>query len=153
MYIHIISAIGWVGGILFLGIVAVPAIRRLDDRLRSDLMNELGRRFRIVGYSLLGVLLITGVIQAAVHGATVTNLLNGAFFQTRFGYNFGLKMLFIILMLIVSISHDFYIGPASIRASEAGKDTTQLRKTASWLARITAILALIVVAYAMKLVR
>lgn len=153
VYIHVISAIGWVGGILFLGLVAVPAIRRLDDKKRSALMNDLGNRFRSVGYVLLVILLITGVIQAIAHGATVANVINGTFWRTPFGTNLGLKLIFIVLMLGVSISHDFFVGPASIRASDSGHDATRLRKTASWLARITALLALIVVAYAVKLVR
>lgn len=153
VYLHVLGAIGWVGGILFLGLIAVPALRRLDEKKRSQLLNELGTRFRVVGYTLLGILFLTGIVQSAARGATIANVLDGSFFQTTFGRNLGLKLLFIALMLVVSISHDFFVGPASVRASEAGQDTTRLRKTASWLARITALLALIVVAYAVKLAR
>lgn len=117
-------------------------------------MNELGLRFVKIGYTLLGVLAITGIVQAWFHGATVANILNGSFFtMSTFGRRLGLKLLFILLMLGVSISHDFYVGPAAIRAVQEGRDPTRLRKIASWLARITAVLALIVIAYAMLLVR
>lgn len=153
VYVHVLSAIGWVGGILFLGLIAVPALRRLEPGQRAQLLNVLGTRFRNVGYTLLLLLLITGVIQSVFHGATVANVLDGSFFSTHFGRNLGMKLLFIALMLVVSISHDFFVGPASVRATEAGQDTTRLRKTASWLARITALLALIVIAYAVRLVR
>lgn len=154
VYIHIISAIGWVGGILFLGLVAAPAARNLDDEHRSLIMNDLGSRFVKVGYTLLAVLAITGIIQAGHYGATVTTFLNGSFFTAHeFGRRLGLKLLFIVLMLGVSVSHDFYVGPAAVRAAQAGKDTAKLRKIASWLARLTALLALIVIAYAMMLVR
>lgn len=154
VYIHIVSAIGWVGGILFLGLVAAPAARQLEDEARSKIMNELGSRFVTVGYTLLGVLAVTGVIQAGFRGATVATFLDGSFFAaSEFGRRLGLKLLFIVLMLGVSVSHDFYVGPAAVRAAEAGKDTAKLRKVASWLARITAVLALVVIAYAMQLVR
>lgn len=154
VYSHIVSAIGWVGGILFLGLVAAPAARQLDDTARSKIMNELGSRFVKVGYTLLGVLAVTGIIQAGFHGATVATFLNGSFFAaSTFGRRLGLKLLFIVLMLGVSVSHDFYVGPAAVRAAQEGRDTARLRKIASWLARITALLALIVIAYAMQLVR
>lgn len=153
VFIHVISAIMWVGGILFLGVVAVPAVRRLQSETRSVLMSELGRRFRNIGYTLLGVLIVTGVIQAWVHGATVTNVLNGSFFQSRFGATLGAKLIFVLLMLGVSVVHDFVVGPASVRASQEGRETESLRKTASWLARLTALLALAVIAYAVMLVR
>lgn len=153
VYLHILGAIGWVGGILFLGLVAVPAVRKFDDDSRSRVINELGSRFRTVGYALLGLLAVTGIVQSAYHGATVANVLSGRFFQTSFGRTLALKLLFIALMVGVSVAHDFFIGPAAVRASDAGQDPTRLRKTASWLARITALLALIVVALASLLVR
>lgn len=153
VYVHIIAAIGWVGGILFLGLVAAPAVRRLEDKHRAEVMNEFGVRFRAIGYTLLAILAATGVIQAAFHGATVANVLNGQFFQTSFGRTLGMKLLFIVAMVGVSVAHDFYVGPAAVRIAEAGHDTARLRKIASWLARITALLALIVVAYASLLVR
>lgn len=117
-------------------------------------MNELGSRFVTVGYTLLGVLAATGIVQAWMHGATWTTFFNGSFFTASdFGRKLGLKLLFIVLMVGVSASHDFYVGPAAIRAAQEGRDTTELRRLASWLARITALFALIVVYYAVQLVR
>lgn len=153
VYVHIIGAIGWVGGILFLGLVAAPAARKLDDENRVNIINEIGNRFRTIGYTLLGILAVTGIVQSAFHGATVANVLNGHFFQTSFGRTLGMKLMFIVLMVGVSVAHDFFVGPAAVRLGQAGHDTARLRKIASWLARITALLALIVVAYASLLVR
>ena len=82
-----------------------------------EFLNEIGRRFRNIGYVLLGILILTGVIQAIHHGATIENVLDGSFFQTTFGSRFGKKMLFFISMLAVSIAHDFFLGPATIRAT------------------------------------
>lgn len=155
VFIHIIGAIGWVGGILFLRFVAVPAIRRLGAEERTQLLEDIGRRFRTFGYGLLVLLALTGVVQAAAYGATWQNLLDGSFFQTRFGVRLGMKLFFIALMLIASISHDFFVGPASVRAARTGNVAEQerLRKIASWLARLTAVFALLVIYYAMRLVR
>lgn len=151
--IHVLGAITWVGGILFIALVAVPSLRRMQSEIRTEFLNDIGRRFRNIGYGLLGVLIITGVIQAIHHGATIENVLDGSFFQTTFGSRFGKKMVFFVTMLAVSIAHDFFIGPATIRAAREGRDTERLRKAASWLARITGLLALGVVYYAVLMVR
>jgi len=153
VYIHVVAAIVWVGGILFLGLIAVPAARRLAPDVRTHLLGELGRRFRFVGYMLLGVLIATGIVQSAFRGATLANVLDGSFFATSFGRTLGFKLLFFTLMLAASIAHDFFVGPASVRAFRAGQDANRLRKAASWLARVTAVFALLVVAYAVLLVR
>ena len=153
VYIHVIAAIVWVGGILFLGAIAVPAARRMPPGPRTQLLSDLGRQFRRVGYVMLLVLIATGIVQSAFRGATVSNVLDGTFFATAFGRTLGLKLLFFVLMLVASIAHDFFVGPASVRAAKEGNDTAALRKAASWLARFTAVLALVVVAYAVMLVR
>lgn len=153
VYIHIIGAIIWVGGILFLGFVAVPATRHMPTQERGQLLDALGRRFRVLGYAVLTIIAITGILQAGFQGATVANVLDGSFFATRFGKVLGIKLIFVVLMVAVSSVHDFYIGPRSADALAAGSESEGLRKAASWLARITAILALLVVYYATKMLR
>lgn len=153
VFLHVIGAVIWVGGILFLGFVAVPATRKMPIHERGELLDNLGRRFRNLGYWVLVLLVVTGTIQAGRHGATWANALDGSFFRTRFGAFLGLKLIFFTLMVITSSIHDFYIGPASADALAAGHSSDRLRKTASWLARITALLAILVVLYATRLVR
>lgn len=143
----------WVGGIAFLAIVAIPSVRRIKPETRSQLIGELGLRFRNLGYTLLAVLIATGVIQSIANGATVANVLDGSFFHTRFGSALAHKLVYFALMLAVSIAHDFYVGPKSIRLAQAGQEVAHLRKAASWLARLTAVFTLLVVLYAIQLSR
>lgn len=153
VYLHVVGAVIWVGGILFLGFVAVPATRSLPPDKRGALLDALGRRFRALGYAVLVLLVVTGTLQAGARGATVASVLDGSFFRTGFGAALGIKLIFFALMVVVSALHDFYVGPASARALAAGGSDEKLRRTASWLARITALLALLVVLYATRLVR
>jgi hypothetical protein len=55
---------------------------------------------------------------------------------------------------MISLVHDFRIGPASTAASQSDdrKRAERLRKTASWLGRINALLALAIVFLAIALV-
>lgn len=153
VFIHVISAMIWVGGIAFLGIIAIPSVRRLQPETRSQLVGELGLRFRNIGYTLLAVLIATGIIQSIANGASISNVLDGSFFDTRFGSALANKLIYFALMIGVSITHDFYIGPKSVKLAQAGQNVDHLRKAASWLARLTAIFALLVVLYAILLSR
>lgn len=153
VFLHVLGATIWVGGILFLGFVAVPSARRLPDQTRSSLLDDIGRRFRTIGYAILGLLFVSGVIQMAVHGATVANVVNGSFFATRFGSTLGIKLILVVMMVAVSVIHDFFVGPASVDALAAGRPREGLRKAASWLARVTGLLAILVVYYAVRMMR
>ncbi len=153
VFVHVLGAVIWVGGILFLGFVAVPAIRRLPDDARGNLLSTIGRRFRLIGYLALAVLFITGIIQMVTLGANLSNVLDGSFFATRFGSSLAIKLVLVVIMVSVSAVHDFVVGPASARALASGADTTNLRQAASWLARVTAVLAVLVVYYAVRMLR
>ena len=46
-WVHVLSAITWVGGMLFIALVLVPVTRGLGDPgLRTRLVQAAGRRFR-----------------------------------------------------------------------------------------------------------
>jgi hypothetical protein len=50
VFVHILSAIVLVSGMLFVALIAVPAIRHLPAAERAGLLGRLGRRFRLVGW-------------------------------------------------------------------------------------------------------
>ena len=154
VFIHVMSAMLWVGGIFFVSLVAVPVARGLDERERTTLMSQLGRRFRTVGWWLLAVLWTTGLIQMHIRGATVANVLDGTFFtRNEFGRIMGSKLLLVLVMMGISLIHDFVVGPRAAEVAAAGGDPRQLRRVAAWLGRINALLALGIVGHAVVMVR
>ena len=62
--VHLLAATVWVGGTLALVFVAVPAAQRLEGEARARTLRELGRRWRPVGWSALGVAIATGAAIA-----------------------------------------------------------------------------------------
>ncbi|PZN06282.1 CopD family protein [Thermaerobacter composti] len=153
VFVHVLAAMVWVGGILFLSLVVVPASRRYPADVRARLFADVGRRFRVVGWTALAILAVTGAVQMAARGATLANVMDGSFFQTPWGRILGAKLLAVSLMMLLTAMHDFVAGPAAERAARAGGDPERLRRRAGRLARVTAILALIVVFLAVQLVR
>ena len=71
--VHLLAAIVWTGGTVALVFVAVPPVQRLQGPERAELLRELGRRWRPIGWSALGIAAVTGVALAqrahAFHGA------------------------------------------------------------------------------------
>ena len=135
-WIHVVSAITWVGGMLFVALVLVPMTRRLEDPvLRRRLVQEAGRRFRTVGWVALGLLIATGL----------ANLWLDPFLLRS--PRFHAKLSLVVLALILSIVHDFVVGP---RAGAPDADPS-LRVRASWLARLNTLVALAIVLLGLSL--
>ena len=63
-WVHVLSAITWVGGMLFIALVLVPTVRALGDAtLRTRLLRDSGQRFRTVAWIALAFLLLTGLVN------------------------------------------------------------------------------------------
>jgi uncharacterized membrane protein len=158
VFIHIMSATVWVGGMFFVALVAVPALRRLPGPERGRLLGSLGRRFRLVGWITIALLLVSGIVNSVFRGVSWESLASGEILGSGFGQLLAIKLVLVTAMLLISVVHDFIVGPASVRALEAAELGTaggaeRLRRWASWLARVNAILALVVIGVAVVLVR
>jgi putative copper export protein len=137
-WLHVVAAMVWVGGMLFVALVLVPALRRLDDPpLRARLIHEVGLRFRTVGWVALGVLVVTGVANLWLF----PHLIGSPRFHAKLGL--------VVLALTLAGLHDFVLGP---RAGAPGADPA-LRRRASWLARVNVLVVLAVVALGLSLLR
>jgi uncharacterized membrane protein len=156
VYLHILSAMVWVGGMLFLTLVAVPIARRLPPPERARLLDALGRRFRVVGWSSVALLVATGIVNSGYRGVTWGSLASGAILDTTFGQLYCLKLSLVAAMLAITALHDFVLGPRSTRAlaaSSAGTPQGPGRRTLRWLTVLALLLALLIVAVASMLVR
>jgi putative copper resistance protein D len=154
VWVHILSAMIWVGGMFFLVLVNLPILKKPPfDKLLIEFLLKTGERFRIVGWVCFLLIILTGYINLFYKGITFNTLLNENFWlQNPFGKILGIKLLIFILILIISVLHDFFIGPKAI--NEKNETTqNQFRLYARWMGRVTMILALIVVWLAVNLVR
>ncbi len=162
VFLHILSAVIWIGGMFFLALVVVPTTRGLTPSERAALFGAVGRRFRMVGWVCIGVLLVTGAVNSAYRGVTLENLFSAALWGSPFGTTLALKLGVMAVMLGLSVYHDFAIGPRSVRVLAQATETPtpdllelarRLRVRASVIGRIEAVLALVVLALAIMLVR
>ncbi|MDR7447343.1 MAG: DUF4149 domain-containing protein, partial [Armatimonadota bacterium] len=111
VFLHVLSAVVWVGGMLFLALVAVPVLRGLPDRPRADLVARMGERFRPVAWTCIVVLLVTGILNLAYRGVSWESVATGRLWQSPFGHVLAWKLVLVAAMVVLSAWHDFLLGP------------------------------------------
>lgn len=157
VWLHILAAAIWIGGMAFVALVLVPVIRRPEHRgLAPSLVHWTGVRLRWVGWSCLAVLLGTGVVNLGVRGFGWVDLASGRLWQGPFGHTLAMKLVLVAVMLLVSVLHDFVIGPRATalwQTDPGPSGALRLRRLAGWLGRLTLLLALVVVGLGVILVR
>lgn len=152
VFLHVVAACLWVGGLLFFALVLVPALRRSRDPRTVELVRAVGKQFRVVGWIDLGVLVATG-IGNLLYRVPLSTLTEGAFWGSDFGRLLAMKLGLVLAMVGISIVHDV-VGIRAMDAASSGTASAQsLRRFASQLGRATAMLALGVVLLATLLVR
>ena len=112
--VHLLAAIVWAGGTVTLVFVAVPAVQRLQGPDRAALMRELGRRWRPIGWSALGVAVVTGIVLAQRAHA-----FDGA--PHDFDWVLAVKGLLVGLLAAGAYVHDFVLGPGFARQVREGR--------------------------------
>lgn len=155
VFLHLVAAMAWVGGMVFLVAVVVPMLRT-DRKRAGELLRDLGFRFRAVGWAALVTLVVTGAFNVYRRGFGLADVFSGTVFLGAWGRVLAHKLALVAIVLVLSAVHDFRIGPEAARLMTDGSDPARaerLRKAASVIGRITFALALAIVALAVSLVR
>jgi uncharacterized membrane protein len=154
--VHVLAAMLWLGGMLFIGLIGAPVLRALDPpALREKLFHQLGVRFRTAGWLTIAVLIATGVANLYYKGWLRWDGVLGSpdFWRTTSGLTLGVKLVGVGAMLIVSALHDFVLGPRAGRGRLDSPEAKSWRRSAAALARVNALLGVVVVAAAVLLAR
>lgn len=154
--LHVMAALLWLGGMFFLGVVGAPVLRAVEPpALRQQLFHELGARFRSIGWGAIAVLIVTGLLNLYFRGLMRWSGVLGeaAFWRTALGTALGVKLTAVIVMLIVAAIHDFHLGPQAGRASSGSPEALRLRQRAAMLARVNALIGVVLVVAAVRVAR
>jgi putative copper export protein len=112
--VHLLAATVWVGGTIALVFVSVPPLQRLEGEQRARLLRDLGRRWRPIGWSALGVAILTGAVIATRDGAFDTT-------PARFDWVLAVKGVLVGLLVAGAYLHDFVLGPGLARQIREGR--------------------------------
>lgn len=112
--VHLLAAIVWVGGTVALVFVAVPPVQQLEGEARARLLREFGRRWRPIGWSALGVAVVTGIVLAVRAHAFESA-------PSDFDLVLAVKGALVGLLVAGAYLHDFVLGPGLARQVREGK--------------------------------
>ncbi|MDT7923514.1 MAG: DUF4149 domain-containing protein [Chlorobiota bacterium] len=140
--LHILAATFWLGGMLFLAIVVVPALRGAPERAR--LLERMGKLFERASVIALAVLLVTGVVNLLFRGvAQVSDL-----WSSPVGRMGALKLALFVVMAILSLWHNVVLGRRALALLQQGREDPHAARWvlwSRWVGRLLVLLSVILV--------
>jgi len=152
VWIHLIAAVGWIGGTMFLSLVLAPSYRAMASKPDAGaLFRTSAKRFRLVVWGAVAILLLTGPLLALSHGWPL-------FEPARWPSPLSLKLVLVAVLLLLTLAHDLVLGPRvrAILTLPSDKRTAldqTLMAAAAWLPRVALVLSLAVLFVAVMLAR
>ncbi|MEE8423283.1 MAG: DUF4149 domain-containing protein [Thermodesulfobacteriota bacterium] len=142
LFLHVMAAILWIGGMLFITLVLAPFLRSLNDRKQQSMLYQaVGTRYRFWGWVAIVTLLITGPINLYLMGISPLLIFNPAFHGTDYGFALMMKLGFVFIIVASSLLHDFWIGPKA-------RQSPKYSKIAKIAGRSNLIIAILIVIFA-----
>jgi putative copper resistance protein D len=150
--LHLLAAVTWIGGMVFLSLVLAPLVRgRKAAPEFMALFRSAALRFRPIVWVAIAVLLATGPMLLSLRGISVTSPASWPGIVT-------VKLTLVGLLLFLTFLHDLVFGPQVRRVSaipDAQRTAGErvIFRTARWLPRLSLLIALVVVIAAAMLAR
>jgi putative copper resistance protein D len=156
VWLHLLAAITWVGGMLFLVLVVVPWLRANPGGNAAAFLRETGRRFRNVSWVAFAVVLLTGTFNLWMRGVRLADLTRGEWLSSPFGALVLFKLFVFATVIAISLTHDLVLGPRATEAIQRdprSAEAARIRRMASLFGRANVVLALVLVATGVMMVR
>ncbi|MBL8038590.1 MAG: CopD family protein [Nitrospira sp.] len=150
--LHILAAVSWIGGMIFLSLVLAPLVRsRKAVPEFMALFRSAALRFRPIVWVAMAILLLTGPILLSLRGVAVVS-------PSAWPGIVMAKLALVALLLFLTLLHDLVLGPrvsrvSAIPESQRTAGEQVVFKTARWLPRLSLLIAMAVVIVAAMLAR
>ena len=116
--LHLLFSAIWLGGLLYISVVLIPAARRLPERLQAALLARGAPEFGAIAIVSAAALALTGSLNATVHLTSFAQ-----FASTAYGRTLFVKIELFLIMVAISAFHAFWLRPrlsrSLARASQA----------------------------------
>lgn len=143
-FIHQMASIAWIGGMVFNLLAVLPAVQQsLDPSLAGKFMGALMKRVRVIAYSSLLALFITGIplkIASEYYGGIIN-------FDTTWSTASFVKHVLVAILALVAFYSFERLSPKVAKVAQAGpsKELLQLRNRQKKLAGLSFLLGLSIV--------
>jgi copper resistance protein D len=120
--LHLIAAAAWLGGLVSLALL-LAAARRHQAVAWASLARDAAQRFSTLGIISVGVLLVTGIVNAWILVGSFHALL-----ITEYGQLLMLKIVVFAIMLVFAAVNRFWLTPQLVLAPESEPQLNSLRQ-------------------------
>ncbi len=138
-FVHILAACTWVGGMIYLNLVFLPALGTIEPSAAGKLMGENAKRFSMLAWVSVILLIITGLMQ------TTSGLLFDI--STDYGMYLTIKVLIVMIMITIGLYITLVLAPkirklAPQEGAAPSPEFLSLQKRLPLLARTNMILGI-----------
>lgn len=127
-WLHVLSAVVFIGPQVFLAAVAMPAMRSIEDaRVRQAAVRRITMGFGILGVIALAVLLATGIWQYYEFESLVDR---DSF--PRYFFLIQIKLTLVTLVIVLTVLHGMVFGRRLQRLQESGASETEIARVRTW---------------------
>ncbi|MCG6143590.1 hypothetical protein [Leptospira bandrabouensis] len=143
LILHVLSAMIWVGGMIFYVIVFIPVIRNpelKDQKLR--LLQLTAIQFRNISYFIFAIFIFSGTGILYLKGF-FQNGINWKLWASNIGFMFIAKIGLFTVLFLSSLYHDFVTGPKTFTYLTTDPVRFErYRKTSSFFGRFNLLVSL-----------
>ncbi len=152
VWIHLLAAVVWVGGMVFLSVVLVPVLKQDGGFARHVvLFRAIAYRFRAVVWGAMGILVLTGSVMAVGRSIPLLE-------PRQWPAIFLAKISVVSLLFTLTLMHDLVVGPkvrrilGTAEAERSARDRMLVRYSVL-VPRLSLLVALLVLLLAVVLAR
>lgn len=152
VWLHLLAAVTWIGGMLFLSLVLVPVFKREGlAGERRQLFVSLAVRFRGIVWTSILLLLVTGTLLLGGRG-------HSWWAAADWPFSLQLKLTLVGLLIALTAAHDFWLGPKVGQIVRAGPESHRpwegfLLRFFPWIARLGLVIAIMILYLGLSVAR
>lgn len=139
-WLHIIAAVIWIGGNLMMAMVVVPYFKRSVTPVeRIQILSQIGRRFEPIVWGCVLVLFFSGLVNIFLSFPNLAGLAD-VILRTLL-----IKLLFFVILIVLTAIHSFVIGPRisqAVDSLEAGTEELpqHIEKMRLWMTVVSSLI-------------
>ena len=147
-WLHILAVSVWVGPQFFMFLVAMPALRAVEDaETRLRVMRIIIYRFGVLAWVAMGVIVLSGISnlfqEADEPGSNIWDS-DYRYYNIFFG-----KMFLVGLTVVLTALHTFVVGPRQLRLVEEMRsdsaDAARLRRISITISALALLVSIVVI--------
>lgn len=159
VWIHILMATIWVGGLIYTSAIVIPFALSKQGEERQQIIRGMARRFRTLGWVSIGVLFLTGIgnLYLRLSPIRIEQLFSGEAFDPTKVDGFIArwllwKIILVVLMIALMLYHDI-TSLAAAKRHEGKPGSPPHNRAGSIAAALATLLAIAVLYVSVRLVR